>query len=339
MSIVATRYGRMHIIDSDSVVSRALALYGEWAMDELRLLSKFITSGMSVLDVGAFIGTHTLAFSKFTGERGKVYSFEPRKEIFVVFSENIKKNNCMNTTAFNIALAEKEYTLDTKSFDTEAELNYGGLALGDYVTPRGPDNYQLKVSTIDSLEIDKIDVIKIDVEGMEAQVLEGAVNSIMRNRPIIFAECNSLDDGNKLLIFCKSTQYTPYGFLSSAFNPENFNQNRDNIFGFAKESALVLIPGEKKSDAVLKIINEHLLTITNLDDLVLLLLHKPQYPYEVLALTKLSSALGINYPSPGLSEQIVRFNKTLQERDEQTEKLVKEINEILSRYLGVLPDR
>ena len=140
-----------------------------------------------------------------------------------------------------------------------------------------------------------------------------------------------------MLIFCKSTQYTPYGFLSSAFNPKNFNQNRDNIFGFAKESALVLIPSEIKSDAVLKIINEHLLTISNLDDLVLLLLHKPQYPYEVLALTKLSSALGINYPSPGLSEQIIGFNNTLQERDEQivdlqlsTEKLVKEINEILS---------
>lgn len=337
MSVVATRYGKMRVIDSDNVVSRALALYGEWAMDELILLEKFIVSGMSVLDVGAFIGTHTLAFSKFTGESGKVYSFEPRKEIFTILSENITQNNCINTTAFNIGLAEKEYTLSLEALDVDRELNYGGLEIDGLVSAVGPDNYQMKVSTIDSLGIDKIDVIKIDAEGMEVRVLEGAVKSIMRNRPIIFAECNSLDAGNKLLNFCNSIQYESYGFLPSAFNPGNFNANRDNIFGSAKESALVLIPNEKKSDAILNIINKHLLTIAGLDDLVLLLLHKPQYPYEVLALTKPSSALGINYPSPGLSEQIVGLNKTLQERDEQivhlqhsNEKLVKEINEILS---------
>ena len=55
MNAVSTRYGRMRIIDADNVISRALTLYGEWAMDELNLLSQIITPGMCVLDVGAFI--------------------------------------------------------------------------------------------------------------------------------------------------------------------------------------------------------------------------------------------------------------------------------------------
>ena len=78
----------MRIIEADNVISRALALYGEWAMDELDLMAQIITPGMCVLDVGAFIGTHTLAFSEFVGPMGKVYSFEPRKDIYAILSEN-----------------------------------------------------------------------------------------------------------------------------------------------------------------------------------------------------------------------------------------------------------
>ena len=41
-SVVSTRYGRMRIIEADNVISRALALYGEWAMDELDLMAQII---------------------------------------------------------------------------------------------------------------------------------------------------------------------------------------------------------------------------------------------------------------------------------------------------------
>ena len=125
MSIVPTKYGKMHIIDSDKVVSHALTLYGEWAMDELSLLSQIISPGMCVLDVGAFIGTHSLAFSKFVGHTGQVYSFEPRKEIYAVLLENLSLNGCDNVTALNMGLdKEKKIEGFTKKYSCNKLIYY-----------------------------------------------------------------------------------------------------------------------------------------------------------------------------------------------------------------------
>ena len=330
MSMVSTKYGRMRIIDSDEIVSRSLVLYGEWAMDELSLLAQIISSNMCVLDVGAFIGTHSLAFSEFVGKKGKVYSFEPRKEIYAILSENLSINDCKNVTALNIGLAEKEKNLDLQSIDLNELVNFGGLSLeSDFGTPSS-NTYQIHISTIDSLEIEKIDVIKLDVEGMERSVLDGAVETISRDRPIVFCECNSLSAGYEILEFCQTRQYDTYGFLASAYNPSNFNAIQENIFGGAKELALLLIPQEKAAATIGGIVGVTLLPINNLEDLVLPLLHKPQYAYEILAHTTPCSLLGIYYPTPVLAErdgQIANLNQAVTERDEQIASFHQTVDE------------
>ena len=69
MTVLKARYGDFKIIDTDSVISRSLRLYGEWAQSEIDLLAHFIQEGSVVVDAGAFIGTHTRAFSTFIGLR------------------------------------------------------------------------------------------------------------------------------------------------------------------------------------------------------------------------------------------------------------------------------
>jgi len=150
--------------------------------------------------------------------------------------------------------------------------------------------------------IEKIDVIKLDVEGMERSVLEGAVETISRDRPIVFCECNSLSAGFEILEFCKARQYDTYGFLASAYNPSNFNRVKRKLFGDAKELALLLVPRERTARTLEAIVGVPLLPIHNLEDLVLPLLHKPQYAREVLAKTAPYSLLGINFPSPAIDE-------------------------------------
>lgn len=336
MSIVSTKHGKMRIIDADKVVSHALELYGEWAMDELNLLVQLITPGMCVLDVGAFIGTHSLAFSRFVGEAGKVYSFEPRKEIHEILLENLQGNNCKNTIAMNIGLAEIESDIYLPSINLNNSVNFGGLSLDDDFFSPDTNTYQVHISSIDNLDIEQIDLIKLDVEGMERRVLDGAFKSIARDRPIIFCECNSLNAGNEILEFCKSIKYDVYGFLASAYNPDNINSVTENIFGEAKELAFLLIPEERNEVTIGKINNAQLFPINNLEDLVLPLLHKPQYPYEVLINTSTHLSLGINFPSPiivqynekiiSLNQAIVDCQKKLTNQDqaiiEQNEKIV-----------------
>jgi len=339
MNVISTRYGKMRIIDADSVVSRSLAVYGEWAMDELNLLGQIIAPGMCVLDIGAFIGTHTLAFSEFVGDQGKVYSFEPRKEIYTILAENIALNNLKNVTSLNIGLAEKEDVLSLQSLDISQGINFGGLALDSNDGLLSTNTYQVRVSTIDNIDIEKLDVIKLDVEGMERRVLDGAIKTILRDRPVIFCECNSLIAGSEMLEFCKSVHYDVYGLLASAYNPKNFNAIKDNFFGAAKELALVLIPRENVLEVLRNIADVNLLPIHNLEDLVLPLLFKPQYPYEVLAHTASCASLGIDFPSPTITErdgQIVGLTQTITERDGQIVGLTQTITERDGHYTNLV---
>ena len=55
---VETRYGMMTVFSDDTICSRALIEYGEWAYYELTLLDGIIADDAVVFDVGAYIGTH-----------------------------------------------------------------------------------------------------------------------------------------------------------------------------------------------------------------------------------------------------------------------------------------
>jgi FkbM family methyltransferase len=58
----------------------------------------------------------------------------------------------------------------------------------------GEGNLEVPVELLDSIVADRrlgrIGLIKIDVEGYEPKVIEGAIHTIGRDRPIIFAEFN-----------------------------------------------------------------------------------------------------------------------------------------------------
>lgn len=86
-----TRYGPMTVPKEDAVIGRALALYGEWAQSEIDLIARFLKEGDTVLDVGACVGTHSLAFDNFVGTTGKVIAFEASPTNFALLSQNCKK--------------------------------------------------------------------------------------------------------------------------------------------------------------------------------------------------------------------------------------------------------
>jgi FkbM family methyltransferase len=331
MAIVVTKYGRMRVIDSDAVVSKALTLYGEWAQDELALLQALIAPGMAVLDVGAFIGTHTVAFSAFCGSHGKVTSFEPRREIFDVLVGNVAMNDCKNVTVLNLGLAEKEFELTLSVLNLEDPSNFGGLALEGTDGASIAATYQSRVITLDSLAPDRLDLIKLDVEGMEGRVLAGAAATIARFRPLILCECNDVDGGSELLVFCRKHGYEAYGYLAPAFNPANFNGNKENIWGDGKELALLLLPSEKVQQSLDKLSDKQLFPLSRIDDLVLPLLFKPQYVPEILEHTPASRLFGTSFRSPLAIELMAELDGTRQ--------LLAKRHEEVSAFDGMIRQR
>jgi hypothetical protein len=68
----ATRYGDFSVFEGEDLISSSLTRFGEWAEEEISLLLDFVSPGDIVVDVGAFIGTHTVAFAKRVGAEGVV---------------------------------------------------------------------------------------------------------------------------------------------------------------------------------------------------------------------------------------------------------------------------
>ena len=292
--LVTTRYGRMHLLGRDSIVSESLALYGEWAQREIDFLAHFITPGSTVLDIGAFIGTHTLAFSTLVGDQGTVIAFEPRAEAFDLLTRNVQDNQRTNVHLRQQGVCDAPASIELHRMPPGALTNFAGLALDDDSGSASGPAYEVPLVTVDSLALPAVGLLKIDVEGMESQVLDGARETIASFKPAVFAEANSIAAGLKILAWCQANGYECLGHLTDAFNPENFNGQTRSIFDDGKELNLLLLPAGRAQPEGLP----RVFPIDNADDIAALLLHKPQYPHEVLRLANKAQGPGLSYPSP-----------------------------------------
>ena len=295
------RYGLMSFFRNDNTVSRSLREYGEWAQAEINLLDCLIDPGDTVLDIGAFVGTHTLAFARKVGDSGTVYAFEPQPVFFEVLKKNISQNGLTNVRLYDVAVSEKRGLMELVAKDASEPGNFGGTGILE-IDPTGGDTSapkSIELLPIDQLGIKSCALIKVDTHNMEIDVLKGALQTLRTTRPVVYAECNSLEYGWPIVEFAKEEGYQAHLFSAQSYNPENFRQNRGNFLGECQEAGLVLIP-TNRLDVLLGRLETsgtvaQLVPISCIDDLALALLKKPQYKYEVLAKTRAASALGVEF--------------------------------------------
>jgi hypothetical protein len=156
--------------------------------------------------------------------------------------------------------------------------------------------YAIPVTTLDALQLPRCDLIKIDAEGMEADVLRGGKEMLTRFRPIVYAECNSMDKAWPCVLFMRENDYETYFFLFDAYSATNFRSNPNNFFGWAREAGLLFMPmAHKKRSSVRAPTGSAIFPVNSLDCLALGLLKKPQYKGEVLAHTVAAKVLGTNF--------------------------------------------
>lgn len=173
-----------------------------WEEKIVKLFEKHIKKDSVVLDIGAYIGTHTVCLSKIVGENGKVFSFEPQKSIYKCLDRTIQKNNLMNVYLFNNAVSNNKNIVQfTETTNGRASMTHMRPKLRDFES-----KVNVKCLTIDSLNLDQCDFIKIDVECCELLVLEGATETIKRHKPIILIECFDIHY-KKLLTILEKLEY------------------------------------------------------------------------------------------------------------------------------------
>src|SRR5579863_4533435 len=126
---VETRNGSMYFLPDDDPIGKSLTEYGEWAQGEIDFLSAVIGRSSSVVDVGAYLGTHTLAFARRVGSRGSVRAFEPQPAIFALLERTLDRNDCSNVIATCVGLAGSAGEMIVPTIDYNSHVNAGAVAL------------------------------------------------------------------------------------------------------------------------------------------------------------------------------------------------------------------
>lgn len=219
------RHGWFMFNRNDKFVGRSLDRYGEWCQAELDILTPLLRSGRTVLDIGAFIGSHTVYFAQQVGPRGRVYAFEPQRHAFQMLCGNVALNALTNVTCLPYVVGKETGVRRLGELSQTVAENFGGTQA--LVVPAGEPT---RTTRVDDLELSRCDVMKIDVEGMELEVLTGAARTIERFKPMIYCENNRTDRSAQILGELTRQGYKIWWHILNYYNPNNFFAEKENIF-------------------------------------------------------------------------------------------------------------
>jgi len=235
-----TRSGPMLALRTDVYMTRALALYGEYCPAEWRLLRQLIRPGMTVVEVGANMGTHSVDIARACAP-GPFYAFEPQPRIFQILCANLALNDIGNAFAYPEGCGETEGEAVVPPLDYGRVGNFGGVSL----QPQSAAGTKVRIRPLDSLELASCGLIKIDVEGFEPQVLRGARQTIARCRPLLYVENDRASQQQEVISLVAEMGYRLFWHLPPLFSPDNFNGVQENIFPGVVSINMFCIPNER----------------------------------------------------------------------------------------------
>jgi len=245
------RYGHAVWLKHDTFIGTSLKLYGEWAQAEIDVLLPLLSSGDTVIDVGANIGTHTLPFAFAVGREGKVIAFEPQPQINSLLQENVDLARASDVVDVRKELVgSNACSAAMPAIDCAISGNYGAIGVRTNHQHQAP-TYLHEQVTIDKVCRDlgrDIRLIKVDTEGYEAEVLSGAEETIRRDRPVLFVENNTDRHGKEIIEKIEKVaadRYRIYWHIAPYFNENNWAGNPENVFAqYRPEVNMLAVPFE-----------------------------------------------------------------------------------------------
>lgn len=190
-----TKYGEIAVYSNDCYIRECLV---DWKLvpDQaiIESIAQFIRNASVILDIGAHVGSHSLAYSHIN-PNAQIYAFEPQAKVFELLERNIKHNKRQNIKALNKAVGPNSGSIEMATApsdgpNTDAEVEYGtGKVFNLGGLSIGVGGESVDMCSIDDMNLD-CQFIKIDAEGFEPYVLAGLEGTIKRCWPVIFYEQN-----------------------------------------------------------------------------------------------------------------------------------------------------
>lgn len=139
----------------------------------------------TILDVGANIGTETVAFAQIV-PRGRVVAIEPEARNLEWLERNTRLNALENVAIVTCAVSDRPEKIQLEGYHSgNTGLVHAVPSKKGGIEGRTLDQVYL------SLERPEVSYVHIDVEGFEARVLKGGWEMIRERRPVLYLEAQS----------------------------------------------------------------------------------------------------------------------------------------------------
>src|SRR5262245_35230822 len=168
----ATLYYRWRIADE-----------ARWGEHELNALSAIIRPGGTAVDVGANQGFFAFAFSRIAD---RVEAFEPNPDCAAFARRMLGRRARVHAVALSNQPGRRQFVVPLS--EQGAVLHLGGALAGETTANAKTMRFEVEVRTLDSYGFTNVRAIKVDVEGSEMDVLQGAREVILRDRPTLIVE-------------------------------------------------------------------------------------------------------------------------------------------------------
>ena len=159
---------------------------------ELKYLPQVVPRGRTAIDIGANKGVYTHLLARLCQS---VEAFEPNPKIYRILTRFLPSNVVAHQTALSDRVGTAELIVPM----------YGGgfsnqtASLNPRKRNEGSGVVRVTQRTLDSYGFNNVGFIKIDVEGFESSVLEGARETILRERPILQVELEEQHTGQAIM--------------------------------------------------------------------------------------------------------------------------------------------
>ncbi|MFC1674165.1 FkbM family methyltransferase, partial [Pseudomonadota bacterium] len=214
---------------------------------ELRILPFLVDPKRIAVDAGANKGVYTYWLERLSKH---VYAYEPNPKMFDV----IKRGTGIKATVNFAALSDAagEFALRIPKTGSGSYSNQGASLNHDKV---GDSYGEVMVETrrLDDEGLNDVGFIKIDVEGHEMAVLDGALETIKRDRPTLLIEMEQQHTGRAIEDDIKRVENLGYRMLflhqgqlntGESFDPEAHHRAaataQDYVFNF------IFVPQERR---------------------------------------------------------------------------------------------
>ncbi|PNE73238.1 FkbM family methyltransferase [Burkholderia thailandensis] len=230
----------------DVYIGQALIEYGEYCELETQFLQQWINRPGTVVEVGANVGSQTVALAKSAKAVGAdVVAFEPQPFVFQNLCANLALNALDNVTAWPFACATQAGTVWFEHQNYRGNGNFGGVSVQTEAMAGGIQMPCVRLD--DMIRGWNVYLMKVDVEGFELQVLQGAQETLANNRPVLYVENDRVAQSPALIEYLWGQGYRLWWHISPLFNPQNFRTKADNYYLKLSAFNMVGVPQESNS--------------------------------------------------------------------------------------------